>query len=57
MSVKDENGKKICACSRNRQCALHAKQMKALRMKAQETHDKEKVTVGIEALRAKYSRV
>lgn len=57
MSVKDENGKKVCSCSRNRQCAMHAAQMKGLRRKAQETHDRERVEMGIEALRAKYSRV
>lgn len=51
-----EAAHKKCSCSRNRQCALHQAQMKALRRKAKETHDHERVQVGIEELRARYAK-
>lgn len=51
-----EQAHKKCSCSRNRQCALHQQQMRALRRNAQETHDRERVQIGIEELRAKYAK-
>lgn len=45
-----------CACSRNRQCAFHRAQTKKLERVAQPLHDKKKVQVGIEDLRAKYGK-
>lgn len=55
MSFTDEEGNK-CACSRNRQCAFHRAQTKKLERVAKPLHDKQKVEMGIEGLRAKYAR-
>lgn len=55
MSFTDENGRK-CSCSRNRKCAFHAAQTKKLMRVAKPLHDAQKVEMGIEALRAKYSK-
>lgn len=47
-----------CACSRNRQCALHRHQMRAITRKPQEEHKREKqariVAEGIERLKQQY---
>lgn len=53
MSFVDENGTK-CACSRNRQCAFHRAQTKKLERVAQPVIERQKVEMGIDALRAKY---
>jgi hypothetical protein len=47
-----------CACSRNRQCALHRHQMRALTRRPQEEHRRERqrqvLEEGIEKLKQKY---
>lgn len=55
MSFTDENGKK-CACSRNRPCGFHKAQQKKLERVAKPLHDKQKLEMGIEDLRAKYAK-
>ena len=54
MSFTDEDGNK-CACSRNRQCALHRAEAKKRARVAEEIHASTKVRVGIEELRARYA--
>lgn len=45
-----------CACSRNRQCALHRAQARKRAKVAEEVHASAKVQMGIEELRARYAK-
>lgn len=45
-----------CACSKTRPCAFHKAQQKKLERVAKPLHDKQKVEMGIEELRARYAR-
>ena len=50
------NAHEQCACSRNRQCALHRAEAKKRARVAEEVHASTKVRVGIEELRRRYGK-
>lgn len=56
METEDKKPHQNCSCSRNRKCAFHAGQIKQMQRVARPVIDAQKVTVGIEELRARYAK-
>lgn len=54
--TEDRAAHEGCACSKNRPCAFHRGQAKQMAKVAKPLHDKQKVEMGIEELRARYAK-